>query len=142
MLAALDVSDVQRYLSEFTGQQPRGRPAARVHECTSGNAFFVRETARTLAWEALSQGQLALSDVRLPESARDVVRRRVALQPEAARGVLSAASVLGQRFELATLGPLSGLDTQALLAAIDVRCSHGLLCTTTAGSGTTRSRTR
>jgi predicted ATPase len=48
-----------------------------------------------------------------------VVRRRVSLLPEPARRALCAASVIGVRWDLATLGPMLDLDTKALLAAID-----------------------
>jgi predicted ATPase/DNA-binding winged helix-turn-helix (wHTH) protein len=118
-LGGLSVEDVARYLAEFTGQNPAAGLPARVHECTGGNAFFVRETARTLAWEALSAGQLQLDDVKLPESARDVVRRRVALLPEPTRRMLAAASVIGARFELNALAPMLDMEMQVLLAAID-----------------------
>jgi predicted ATPase/DNA-binding winged helix-turn-helix (wHTH) protein len=118
-LSGLGVDDVARYLGEFTGQQPPPGLAARVHECTDGNAFFVRETTRTLAWEALSAGQLELTEVKLPESARDVVRRRVALLPEPARDVLAAASVVGVRWDVATVSSMLELEMPALLSAID-----------------------
>lgn len=134
-LGALEVSDVQRYLSEFTGQQPPAGLAERVHECTGGNAFFVRETARTLAWDALASGQLELSAIRLPESARDVVRRRVSLLPEPAQRLLRAASVLGDRFELSTAVALLDSDTQTALGAADRAVLARLLARDDGGVG-------
>jgi predicted ATPase/DNA-binding winged helix-turn-helix (wHTH) protein len=134
-LGGLAIEDVARYLGEFTGQQPPAGLAARVHECTGGNAFFVRETTRTLAWDALAAGQLQLDEVKLPQSARDVVRRRISLLPEPARRALCAASVIGVRFDLATLGPMLDLDTPALLAAIDRALLARLLARSDDGVG-------
>src|SRR4029077_11043914 len=60
-----------------------------------------------------------LAEVELPDSARDVVRRRIALLPAQARRVLEAASVLGPQFALGTLGSMLEIDNAALLAALD-----------------------
>jgi predicted ATPase len=118
-VSALAVPDIKRYVAEMTGQEPSGDLVARLHELTAGNPFFLRETVRSLTWDSLSAGHLRLGDIRLPESARDVVRRRVGLLADAARGVLQAASVIGLRFDVATLGPMVELDTASLLAALD-----------------------
>jgi predicted ATPase/DNA-binding winged helix-turn-helix (wHTH) protein len=116
---SLEVPDVEHYLGAITGRPPPPLLAERLHERTAGNPFFVRETVRSLTWEALSEGHLNIGQVRLPESARDVIRRRIALLPEDARRVLQAASVIGVRFEVSTLSSMLELPTPALLAALD-----------------------
>jgi predicted ATPase/DNA-binding winged helix-turn-helix (wHTH) protein len=118
-VGALTSDDVTRYVREMTGQEPSAELGARLYELTGGNPFFLRETVRSLTFDALKEGHTRLHEIRLPESARDVVRRRIALLPEASRRVLQAASVLGLRFDVAGLGPMLQLETSALLAALD-----------------------
>jgi predicted ATPase/DNA-binding winged helix-turn-helix (wHTH) protein len=115
----LFVPDVEEYLGAITGRPPPPMLAERLHERTAGNPFFVRETVRSLTWEALSEGHLDIAQVRLPESARDVIRRRFALLPEPAQRALRAASVIGVRFEMTTLAAMLDLETPTLLAALD-----------------------
>jgi predicted ATPase/DNA-binding winged helix-turn-helix (wHTH) protein len=118
-VGALGVDDVTRYLHEMTGQEPSPELCVRLYELTGGNPFFLRETVRSLTFDALKAGHTRLGEIRLPESARDVVRRRIALLPEASRRVLRAASVLGPRFDVAGLGPMLQVETAELLAALD-----------------------
>jgi predicted ATPase len=118
-LEALGVDDVARYLHELTGRDAPSELVVRVHQRTAGNPFFVRETVRSLTTDALAAGHLRLADIALPDSARDVVRRRIALLPEPTRRVLATAAVLGQRFDLATLGRMLELGHAELLAALD-----------------------
>lgn len=118
-VSPLQVPDVQEYLGAITGRPPPPQLAERLHERTAGNPFFVRETVRSLTWEALCEGHLDISKMRLPESARDVIRRRVALLPEDARRALQAASVIGVRFDIGTLSTLLEMSTAVLLAALD-----------------------
>src|SRR5204862_181912 len=80
--------------------------------------FFVRETVRSLTTDALSAGHLRVFEVRLPEGARDVLRRRLSLLPEAAQQTLRAASGLGVQFEITMLGAMVDLSRAALLAAL------------------------
>jgi predicted ATPase/DNA-binding winged helix-turn-helix (wHTH) protein len=118
-VSPLAIPDIEQYLGAITGRPPPIMLAERLHERTAGNPFFLRETVRSLTWEALSDGHLNIGQVRLPESARDVLRRRVALLPEDARRVLQAASVVGVRFEVGTLAAMLALPAPALLAALD-----------------------
>lgn len=118
-LDALGVDDVARYLHELTGRDAPLELVLRVHQRTAGNPFFVRETVRSLTTDALAAGHLRLNDVELPDSARDVVRRRIAALPEPTRCVLQTAAVLGLRFDLATLGRMLELAPAELLAALD-----------------------
>lgn len=126
-VGALGASDIKRYVTEMTGQEPSDDLVARLHELTAGNPFFLRETVRSLTWDSLSAGHMRLGEIRLPESARDVVRRRIGLLPEASRRVMQAASVIGLRFDVNTLGPMLELDTAGLLAALDRAISARLL---------------
>jgi predicted ATPase len=115
----LKPADVERYVQEFSGQRVADELIERIHERTAGNAFFVRETVRSLTWSALREGHLDLSAVVLPQSARDVVRRRVALLEPGARKLLETASAIGECFELPLLRRALSLDTESFLDALD-----------------------
>ena len=139
-VGALTSDDVTRYVSEMTSEEPPAELSARLYELTAGNPFFLRETVRSLTWDALKHGHTRLAEIRLPESARDVVRRRIAWLPESARNVMHAASVLGLRFDVSSLGPMLGLDTGSMLAALIARSRRACSCASNA-LGNTRSFT-
>ena len=93
-------------------------PRARIHERTDGNPFFVRELARHLA-----ERRDAAGDV--PESVSDVVLARVARLSRRSADALTAASVLGESFDLSALELLLGADD--LLDALDEASAAGLV---------------
>jgi predicted ATPase/DNA-binding winged helix-turn-helix (wHTH) protein len=134
-LDALEVPDVALYVQELTGQLVPDALAERIHECTAGNPFFVRETVRSLTADALAEGHLRLAEINVPESARDVMRRRVAALPEPTQRVLEAGSVLGLRLELGTLSAMLELDNEALLSALDRAVAARLLVRDQEGLG-------
>jgi predicted ATPase len=82
----------------------------RIQERTDGNPFFVREVARHLA-----ERRDAAVDV--PESVSDVVLARAARLSRESAEALTAASVLGESFELSVLELLLGAG--ALIDALD-----------------------
>jgi DNA-binding SARP family transcriptional activator len=90
----------------------------RIHERTDGNPFFVRELARHLA-----ERRDAAGDV--PESVSDVVLARVARLSRRSADALTAASVLGESFDLSVLELLLGADD--LLDPLDEASAAGLV---------------
>jgi DNA-binding CsgD family transcriptional regulator/tetratricopeptide (TPR) repeat protein len=76
------------------------RESAAVHALTGGNPFFVTEV-------------LDAHD-ELPASARDAVLARASRLSAAARGVLDAAALVGERVEPDLLAIVTGADTSAL----------------------------
>jgi predicted ATPase len=106
-------------LHEVTGLAAPAALATRIHERTGGNPFFVRETVRTLGEHHLSREQSSYSEVELPSSARDVVRRRVAALPEATQQMLEAASVLAPTLEVELLASMLSTAPSVVLDAID-----------------------
>lgn len=85
--------------------------AARVHEESEGNPFFVGELLRHLresgAIAVDSDGRWSLSEsldtLPIPEGVREVVARRIDVLPEAASEMLTAAAVIGRDFDLPVL---------------------------------------
>jgi DNA-binding SARP family transcriptional activator len=90
----------------------------RIHDRTDGNPFFVRELARHLA-----ERRDAAGDV--PESVSDVVLARVARLSRGSAEALTAASVLGESFDVSVLELLLGSD--GLLDALDEASAAGLV---------------
>jgi hypothetical protein len=63
----------------------------------------------------------------MPDAALELVRRRLAILDEAARGALSHAAVLGRRFELPVLQAVSGEDPHLLMSSLDDALAHGVV---------------
>jgi DNA-binding CsgD family transcriptional regulator/tetratricopeptide (TPR) repeat protein len=87
-----------------------GRDAEELHAATAGNPFFVTES-------------LAAGAVDLPASVRDAVLARAAGLSRPARDLLSAASVLGQRFDIELALTMAEADQEA----VDECLARGLL---------------
>jgi DNA-binding CsgD family transcriptional regulator len=95
-----------------------------LHGLTEGNPFFLEETLKALildgdltmrdgGWRALS-----LERVRVPRTAAEAVRRRLATLTVAARSLASSAAVAGRRFDFALLQALTQTDERELLALV------------------------
>jgi DNA-binding SARP family transcriptional activator len=91
-------------------------------ERTGGNPFYLRESVRLLA----SEGALiALSQV--PEGVRDVLRRRLARLPDAARSVLGLTAVAGRDADVEVLVEAADAEEAAVLDALEAGLIAGLL---------------
>ena len=95
-----------------------------MHSLTEGNPFFVEETLKALmvagdlvprdgGWRAQS-----LERVRVPRTAIEAVRRRIATLTVPARSIASIAAVTGRRFDFELLRTLSDVDEDELLALV------------------------
>jgi DNA-binding CsgD family transcriptional regulator/tetratricopeptide (TPR) repeat protein/ABC-type cobalamin/Fe3+-siderophores transport system ATPase subunit len=95
-----------------------------LHGLTEGNPFFVEETLKALIvagdltqrdgrWRAQS-----LERVRVPRTAVDAVRRRLATLTVPARTLASTASVAGRRFDFELLQAVTGAEERELLTLI------------------------
>ena len=95
-----------------------------LHGLTEGNPFFVEETLKALivagdlaprdgTWRSLS-----LERVRVPRTAAEAVRRRLATLTVPARALASTAAVAGRRFDFALLQALTQSDERELLSLV------------------------
>ena len=96
----------------------------RLYELTEGNPFFVEETLKALiiagdlaatggAWRARP-----LERIRVPRTAIEAVRRRLAALTVPARTVASTAAVAGRRFDFGMLRTLMHMSEPELLAVV------------------------
>ncbi|MFL5823022.1 MAG: BTAD domain-containing putative transcriptional regulator [Solirubrobacteraceae bacterium] len=132
-IPGLGPEDIQSLL------QATGVPPAHAHDGelardlvleTGGNAFFVGEMLRHLA-DAGTTGDRAdassskdsasprLRALGLPQSVREVVRRRVSRLGPQCRDALTYASIIGSRFDLDVLERVAEIDADELIDLLD-----------------------
>ena len=93
-----------------------------LYTLTEGNPFFIEEILKSL----IAGGELVFTDGRwvgrpanelhIPRNIQDAVQQRIVRLSEAAREILTIASVAGQRFDFALLQQLTHHDESQLLA--------------------------
>ena len=93
-----------------------------LYTLTEGNPFFIEEILKSL----IAAGELVFTagrwagrpanELHIPRNIQDAVHQRIVRLSEAAREILTIASVAGQRFDFALLQQLTHHDEQQLLA--------------------------
>ena len=93
-----------------------------LYTLTEGNPFFIEEILKSL----IAGGELVFTDGRwvgrpanelhIPRNIQDAVQQRIVRLSEAAREILTIASVAGQRFDFTLLQQLTNHDEPQLLA--------------------------
>jgi class 3 adenylate cyclase len=125
-LVGLDESEVALMLTAAAGHAPPAPFARALQRETEGNPFFIEEIVRHLIETGTivqRDGQWtsdrSIEDMGIPEGVREAVGRRLAQLPETANRALTAAAVLGRRFEFGVLAEMAGDDEDSLLDALD-----------------------
>ncbi|MFF3886290.1 BTAD domain-containing putative transcriptional regulator [Streptomyces sp. NPDC001914] len=121
-LGGLAPQDTATLVEAVCGGPVDPATVAALAERTGGNPFYVRESARLLADEG---ALVAISEV--PQGVRDVLRRRLALLPAAARAVVQLAAVLGLEAEAGLLVDASDGAEEEVLDGLDAALAAGLL---------------
>ena len=111
--------------------------AETLREETEGNPFFIEEIVRHLietgviyqddsgTW--VSSIRTSTEMMGIPEGVREVIGRRLSRLSEETNTVLAHAAVLGREFDLAILEPMTGLNEDALLSAIEEALQHQVI---------------
>lgn len=86
---------------------------------TGGHPFFLGEVVLHLLGEGGELGGEMLVPLRIPESVRQAVGRRLARLDSAAAQLLGVACAFSRPFEFSVLGELTGLSEERLLACLD-----------------------
>jgi tetratricopeptide (TPR) repeat protein len=131
-MALLTVADVDRYLTlQFPGHRFPAGLARRLHDRTEGNPLFMADLVRLLRDRGVlvqRDGHWAMAggldevEQGLPESVRSMVQKKIAALNDADRALMSAAAVLGPRFESAVVArglALDPCDVEERLDALD-----------------------
>jgi DNA-binding CsgD family transcriptional regulator len=122
-LARLSLADVDRMLAAILNSNT-GTRADILHlvaRLSGGNPFLVEEVTRSVldragGIEAL--GSRRITEIEVPRSVNDAVRRRTEELSQGASAVLSIAAVAGVRFDFPLLSELSGTSEEQLLAIL------------------------
>ncbi|MFC4057224.1 hypothetical protein ACFOWE_02895 [Planomonospora corallina] len=120
-LQGLGEDDVRRLLLERSGVDADRETVRTVAERTGGNPLFVTETARLLAVEGVSAARS------LPPGVRDLIRRRIARLPAAARTTLRNAAVMGRDADVDVLIEMQDADEETVLDGLEAGVVAGLL---------------
>lgn len=120
-LGGLAERDIARFIELSAGLVPPAGLIAAVYKGTEGNPFFVSEVVRLL----VSDGRLQPSEQRstwtvtLPQSVRDVIRRRLRILSEEGNRILRFASVIGRDFNLEVLAGMSDASRDQLVEILE-----------------------
>ena len=124
-LRGLSPAETQELLEAAIGRalsDHEAAGAANLQRHTGGNPFFLQEVVRDLreAGRSLEAWSVAnAEELLLPERMRDVVRWRLRQLSAVCMRVLSAASALGDEFDIGTVGTAIECDEETLLFALD-----------------------
>jgi class 3 adenylate cyclase len=104
-----------------------------LYDRSEGNPFVIEEMLR----DALDRGDIfhtengwdrkAVGEIRIPRTVRDTILHRLERLSREEVAVLSAASVVGRSFDLATLADVTGIDRAAVLSALETCVTFQLL---------------
>ena len=120
MLSGFPKADVVRFITDKIGDKPPSPLVDAVYHETEGNPFFVTEVVRLLASDGpLEPTRAATWRIRVPESVRAVIGRRLDRLSHDCHQVLQIASVLGREFSLSLLEQGFELDRFGLMEALD-----------------------
>lgn len=118
LLAPLTPDQTHAYLRAARGKDVPEDVARHVHRLTAGLPAVLRACVRAWPEHALDALRDALL-LRLPPIACEPSRRWLSALPDEAAALLRVASVLGERFDLALLRAVSGLDAERVLGAVE-----------------------
>ncbi|MBN2391311.1 MAG: AAA family ATPase [Anaerolineae bacterium] len=128
-LERLSQDEVEFALTYLWGRPVPEALIEKIYAQTAGNPFYVEEVAKVLEDDGLIPStdasadpawhEQALREVRLPQSARETVWRRIKQLSAETRGTLRQAAVLGQTFRFEDLQRMSDLSEWQLLEHLD-----------------------
>jgi DNA-binding SARP family transcriptional activator len=125
-LRGLSRSDLARWVATLTGADPTPELIDHLVATTRGNPFYVRELLRLLTSEGRLEGPFApAADV--PPAVQDVVRRRVSRLPPETQVLLTAAAVIGHRFDIDVLAGVLDSPMPAVTAHLEPALHDGLI---------------
>ncbi|MFE2523174.1 BTAD domain-containing putative transcriptional regulator [Streptomyces sp. NPDC059382] len=121
-LGGLPARDVATVVDAVCREPVDRATVATITARTGGNPFYVWESARLLDREG---ALVALSEV--PQGVRDVLRRRLALLPEAGLAVVRLAAAVGLETDVALLVEAADADEETVLEGLDAALAADLL---------------
>ncbi|MCP4005851.1 MAG: AAA family ATPase [bacterium] len=118
-LGGLTVADVRAFAAQLPGPPASEDLVAVLHRHTGGNPFFLKQMLPLVAGDAENSWLDPDHEVRLPEGMRQATLRQLDGLSEDCRTALIEASVMGCRFDSATLARASMMDEAKLREYFD-----------------------
>jgi tetratricopeptide (TPR) repeat protein len=126
-LRGLEPDGVRRLIENLSTEAVPDAVVDHVHAVTGGNPLFVGELVTLLEAEGHLDGDLVMAELPLPDGVRDAIAQRLTPLPPRATEALSVASVIGNRFSVATLSLAADIPRDELLALCDASVQIGVL---------------
>jgi tetratricopeptide (TPR) repeat protein len=133
-LRRMPEADVTALLASFGAPDPPASLVQAIFAETEGNPFFVEEVFRHLREEGRvldSEGRwlpnIQIAELEVPEGVRLVIGRRLERVSAECREILTAAAVIGARFDLKVLEAVADVGGDAVLDAMDEAERTGLV---------------
>lgn len=133
-LRRMPEGDVTELLAQLGAPDPPAALVRAIFAETEGNPFFIEEVFRHLSEEGRlfdTDGRwrtdLSLGDLEVPEGVKLVIGRRLERVGESCRSVLTAAAVIGPRFDLGVLENVLDVDKETMLDALEEAERTGLV---------------
>ena len=127
--------DIDRYLAlQFPAHQFPPELGARIHDRSEGNALFMTDLVRFLRDRSVlaerdgnwvMTGELTVVEGALPDTIRSLVQKKIGDLTEEDRKLLSAASVLGLRFESSVVAKALAMDASEVEDRLDALAGAG-----------------
>ena len=113
-LAGLSREEVARMIECYSGEAPASGLVSELHRATLGNPLFVDGVVRMLSAEGRLHEGLDLAHLKLPDGAREAIRRRLGLLSAEAHSTLTVAAFVGQEFDAHVLERVAELAAERL----------------------------
>jgi hypothetical protein len=133
LLRGLPEPEVRAMLVALRGDEVPEDFARTISRETAGNPFFILEILRDLLDEGLAYregerwvGRVEASEIRLPESVREVIGRRLSRLGDECAKLLTLAAVIGQEFGLDVLQRVSALDEERVFEVLEEALAAGI----------------
>ena len=129
-LAGLDVDETRALVADRLGVPVTAELVQRLHDRTTGNPFFIEETARAIDETGVDAPVVdsdALEQVGVPVTVRDAVLQRYRDLSPAAADLMAAASIIGRSVDLETIRRLLDITRIDVVAAAEEVQLAGLL---------------
>jgi DNA-binding CsgD family transcriptional regulator/tetratricopeptide (TPR) repeat protein len=118
-LGGLSQSDVGLFIERLSGRRVSDALVATLHAETDGNPFFLGEVVRLLSAEGKLTDRLRIPLRRVPDSVREVIRRRLNRLPSDCHDILSVAAVIGREFSAQLLAGVTHAPVTDVLDLLD-----------------------
>ena len=134
LLRGLPDSEVHAMLVALRGGEVPDDFARTISRETAGNPFFIMEILRHLLDEGIAYregdqwvGRVETSEIRLPDSVREVIGRRLSRLGDTCAKLLTLAAVIGKEFGLDVLQRVSNLDEERVFEVLEEALAAGIL---------------